>query len=182
MRSFKTGNKRGGNRARRGLFNGKRGPGRPKGSVDKITRDVREMIRVFAERKAPDFERWIERCAKKDPGKAATLYLAAIEYHIPKLHRTDVRVAAFGGDVVLRTVAPEDTANAYARLIRGEVSPAAIAIAPTTGDGSQQPSSASQPLEGELTDVGRRPNGDRASAHAVIDPDTPPDVTKNDAE
>jgi hypothetical protein len=72
------------------------GPGRPKGSVNKATQGVREMISMVAEQNAPKFAEWLNRVAegdeknRPDPGKAAELYLKAIEYHIPKLARTEV--------------------------------------------------------------------------------------------
>jgi hypothetical protein len=72
------------------------GPGRPKGSVNKATQGVREMIALVAEQNAPKFAEWLNRVAegdeksRPDPGKAAELYLKAIEYHIPKLARTEV--------------------------------------------------------------------------------------------
>ena len=73
------------------------GPGRPKGSVNRATQGVREMIAMVAEQNAPKFAQWLETVAlgdgdkvKPDPGKAAELYLKAIEYHIPKLARTEV--------------------------------------------------------------------------------------------
>ena len=73
------------------------GMGRPKGSLNKATQNVREMIAQVAEQNAPKFAQWLETVAlgdgdkvKPDPGKAAELYLKAIEYHIPKLARTEV--------------------------------------------------------------------------------------------
>lgn len=73
------------------------GPGRPKGIPNKATQNVREMIAVVAEQNAPKFAEWLQTVAlgdgdkvKPDPGKAAELYLKAIEYHIPKLARTEV--------------------------------------------------------------------------------------------
>jgi len=79
--------------------------GRPKGSPNRATADVRAAIAVFAEQGAPKLQEWIERVAegfgdvKPDPGKAADLYLKAIEYHIPKLARQE-HVGADGGDIV----------------------------------------------------------------------------------
>ena len=69
---------------------GKRpGAGRPKGVPNKVTQDVRQALAKFAEDKADDFRDWIDRVAESDPGKAADLYLKAIEYHIPKLARSE---------------------------------------------------------------------------------------------
>ena len=50
---------------------------------------------LFAEGNVHKFEEWINSVAEgaegrqPDPGKAADLFLKAIEYHIPKLARTE---------------------------------------------------------------------------------------------
>jgi len=70
--------------------------GRPKGSPNRATADVRAAIAAFAEGNAHKLQDWLDRVAdgsggnKPDPAKAADLYLRAIEYHIPKLARTEV--------------------------------------------------------------------------------------------
>ena len=72
------------------------GKGRPKGIPNKLNGSVREMIARMAETTAEDFEFWLKDVAqgissgKPDPARAAELYLKAIEYHIPKLARTEV--------------------------------------------------------------------------------------------
>jgi hypothetical protein len=72
------------------------GMGRPKGSPNKATAAVREAIAVFAEGNAHKLQEWLDDVAmgvggnKPDPAKAADLYLRAIEYHIPKLARTEM--------------------------------------------------------------------------------------------
>lgn len=78
--------------------------GRPKGSPNKATAAVREAIAVFAEGNAHKLQEWLDDVAmgvggnKPDPAKAADLYLRAIEYHIPKLARTEM-TGADGGPV-----------------------------------------------------------------------------------
>jgi hypothetical protein len=70
--------------------------GRPKGSPNRATADVRAAIAVFAEGNAHKLQEWLDRVAegsegvRPDPAKAADLYLRVIEYHIPKLARTEV--------------------------------------------------------------------------------------------
>lgn len=72
------------------------GMGRPKGSPNKATTAVREAIAVFAEGNAHKLQEWLDDIAmgvggnRPDPAKAADLYLRAIEYHIPKLARTEL--------------------------------------------------------------------------------------------
>ena len=70
--------------------------GRPKGSPNKSTAAVRDAMALFAEGNVHKLEEWITDVAEgadgrqADPAKAADLFLKAIEYHIPKLARTEV--------------------------------------------------------------------------------------------
>lgn len=64
--------------------------GRRPGSPNKLTADVRTTIKLIAERKILEVEGWLERVAKKDPAKAMDLYTKMIEFHVPKLQRTEM--------------------------------------------------------------------------------------------
>lgn len=84
------------------------GMGRPKGIPNKATRDVKEAIARFAEGNVHKLEEWLETIAygdgdqvKPDPAKAADLYMKVIEYHIPKLARTEL---AGDKDAPIKTV------------------------------------------------------------------------------
>ena len=66
------------------------GLGRPKGAPNKSTAAVREAIAKMAELNAPRFSNWLDQVAAKSPEKACDIYLRAIEYHLPKLARTEV--------------------------------------------------------------------------------------------
>lgn len=66
------------------------GPGRPKGTPNKATQAVREAIARMAEDNAENFALWLSQVAASSPEKACDIYLKAIEYHIPKLARTEV--------------------------------------------------------------------------------------------
>lgn len=76
----------------------KTGGGSRKGSPNKTTAKCREVIAMIADGMAPEFEAWLRRTAegdpdsglKPDPKGAADLYLKAIEYHVPKLARTEL--------------------------------------------------------------------------------------------
>jgi hypothetical protein len=65
------------------------GPGRPKGTPNKSTALVREAIARMAEGNADNFNKWLTDVAASSPEKACDIYLKAIEYHIPKLARTE---------------------------------------------------------------------------------------------
>ena len=89
--------------------------GRQKGTQNRATQDVRAAIAAFAEGTAAEFVSWVKQTAQgapkrteligkgakaktvvldhgraPDPAHAAEIYLKAIEYHIPKLARTEV--------------------------------------------------------------------------------------------
>lgn len=66
------------------------GPGRPKGVPNRSTALVREAIARMAEDNADNFNKWLTDVAASSPEKACDIYLKAIEYHIPKLARTEV--------------------------------------------------------------------------------------------
>ena len=80
---------------------GKRGP-------NKATLEVRQAIAQLAESSAPKVEEWLSLVAADDPAKAMDLWLKMIEYHIPKLARTEV-TGKDGGPVVI--VATNDEEN-----------------------------------------------------------------------
>lgn len=63
--------------------------GRKAGVGNKTTVDVRNAIALIAQNNAGNFARWLNEVADEDPAKAADLYLKAIEYHIPKLARSE---------------------------------------------------------------------------------------------
>ena len=79
-----------------GIGQGTPGPGRPKGSINKATARVREAIAMMAEDNAENFALWLSQVAASSPEKACDIYLKAIEYHIPKLARTEVTGAEEG--------------------------------------------------------------------------------------
>jgi len=66
------------------------GPGRPKGSVNKATTQAREAIALFVDNNANKLQEWLDKVAMKDPEKAFSLFQSVIEYHIPKLARTEL--------------------------------------------------------------------------------------------
>lgn len=77
------------------------GMGRKKGVPNNTTRDVRAAIATIAENKISEVEGWLTSIAQEDPAKALDLYLRMIEYHIPKLARSEV-TGEGGGAIVFK--------------------------------------------------------------------------------
>jgi hypothetical protein len=66
----------------------KTGGGSRKGVPNKATTDVRAAIALLASRNVSRLEAWLLEI--EDPAKRVDLFLRAIEYHIPKLARTEL--------------------------------------------------------------------------------------------
>ena len=85
--------------------------GRQKGTPNKSTTEVREAIAVFAKGNINRFQGWLDNVADDDPGKAADLFLKVLEYHIPKLARSEHTGAdgdaLFPTDINVHVVAPK---------------------------------------------------------------------------
>ena len=82
------------------------GPGRPKGSQNKVTREFRETVRMLLESNAENVGRWLTLVAegdgsengRADPAKALDLLAKLAEYAAPKLGRVE-HVGDGGGPV-----------------------------------------------------------------------------------
>lgn len=68
--------------------------GRQRGTVNRVTADVRQAIAIFAQENVHRLQEWLERIAEEDPAKAADLFVRVLEYHVPKLARSEVAVHA----------------------------------------------------------------------------------------
>ena len=66
------------------------GQGRPKGIPNKATADARKAIAEFVEGNAHRLTGWLDRVAVDKPEKAFELFQSVVEYHIPKLARTEL--------------------------------------------------------------------------------------------
>ena len=75
---------------------GKGNPGKPKGAVNKTTREFRETVTKLLSDNADNVALWLEQVAmgvadqKPDPGKALELMAKLAEYAAPKLGRVEV--------------------------------------------------------------------------------------------
>lgn len=79
------------------------GPGRPKGSVNKVTKEFRETVRQLLEDNSENVGIWLQQVAdgvdgRPDPGKALDLLAKLAEFAAPKLGRVE-HVGDGGGDV-----------------------------------------------------------------------------------
>lgn len=65
--------------------------GRPKGTPNKATTQAREAIARFVDANTERLQGWLDDIAKEDPLAAFECVTKIIEYHVPKLQRTDVQ-------------------------------------------------------------------------------------------
>lgn len=63
---------------------GNRGP-------SKATRAAREAIALFVDSNAHRLQDWLDQIAMNDPKKAFELFQSVVEYHVPKLARTEIK-------------------------------------------------------------------------------------------
>lgn len=75
---------------RKNLFNGKPGPGRPKGLANKATVEFKQTIKALLEENSENVSKWLSEVAATDPGKALDLLTKLAEFAAPKLSRTEV--------------------------------------------------------------------------------------------
>ena len=80
------------------------GQGRPVGAINNATKNAREAIGMLVEGNIPRMQGWLDEIAKTDGPAAAWRCLQdVIEYHIPKLARTEL-TGPGGGAVVIEEV------------------------------------------------------------------------------
>jgi hypothetical protein len=65
--------------------------GRPKGVANKATTQAREAIAMFVEGNVDRLNGWLEQIAADSPKDAFDRFMSVVEYHIPKLARTDIQ-------------------------------------------------------------------------------------------
>lgn len=122
---------------KRRVGDGTPGPGRPKGSENKATTEVRQVIRRMLEKAGPQMEGWLEEVAKKDPAKALELVLRACEYAIPKMRRTEL-AGSGGGDLFEALRAARERASRPHENPPAAVAPVSVQAAPPTKPLQQQ--------------------------------------------
>lgn len=91
--------------------------GRQRGTPNRVTSDVREAIAIFAQNNVHQLQAWLEQIATDDPVKAADLFVRLLEYHIPKLARSEVSVR---GPVPLKHLTMRELQELIAKPRGGE--------------------------------------------------------------
>jgi len=84
--------------------NRKKAGGRTIGTPNKTTQQAREAIALFVDTNAHRLTEWLDTVAngdpendiKPNPAKAFELFQSVVEYHVPKLARTEVTGADQG--------------------------------------------------------------------------------------
>jgi hypothetical protein len=114
------------------------GKGRKKGVPNKATGDVRKAIALIAEKGVSKLDGWLTRIGRKNPAKAMDLYLRMLEYHIPKLTRTEiVKPPANSGRVIDSSQLTAEQREQLRRMILGQAEPALL---------EQQPANVLEPV------------------------------------
>lgn len=72
---------------------------RPKGSLNKSTGLAREAIARFVDGNAGRLAGWLDQIAEDDPKAAFQCFMDVVEYHVPKLARTEL-TGTDGADLV----------------------------------------------------------------------------------
>ena len=65
--------------------------GRPKGTPNRATTDARYAIASFVDGNAERLTGWLDAIADDNPKAAFDCFMSVVEYHIPKLARTEVQ-------------------------------------------------------------------------------------------
>ena len=82
----------------------KKAGGRVAGTPNKTTQQAREAIALFVDGNAHRLAKWLDEVAngipeadiKPNPAKAFELFQSVVEYHVPKLARTEITGADEG--------------------------------------------------------------------------------------
>ncbi len=113
------------------------GPGRPRGTRNRATVEAKAAIALYVENNIQRLQEWLDMIAngyeiiemvdnkeiKKrvhpNPQSAYDLFMKVVEYHVPKLTRSEVKATVnHTGDYELVAQTPEDAAREYHSLVQ----------------------------------------------------------------
>ena len=80
------------------------GPGRPAGSPNRATAEVRAVFSTMVTANQIHLQSWLDRVAADNPKGALDLYLRLAEYVLPKIPRVDLATAPSGELLVVNLV------------------------------------------------------------------------------
>ena len=72
---------------RKKIGTGLAGPGRPAGSPNRVTTEVREALSEIIADNVPRLQEWLDRVAKHNPKAALEIYVKLVEFVVPRLAR-----------------------------------------------------------------------------------------------
>ncbi|HMB17648.1 MAG TPA: hypothetical protein VKO61_01925 [Candidatus Paceibacterota bacterium] len=84
-------------------------PGRPKGSANKTTTEIRQAYQTFIENNLDEFENWLAQI--EDPGRKFDIVIKMSEYFMPKLARQEL-TGSDGEDLFKNITVKFNTADA----------------------------------------------------------------------
>lgn len=96
---------------------GQKTGGRVAGTPNKATQEARQAIASFVDGNAYRLTEWLDAVAdgdpendiKPNPAKAFELFQSVVEYHIPKLARTEMTGKDGGAIIIKASTAADDT-------------------------------------------------------------------------
>lgn len=85
--------------------------GRKKGVPNKATTQAREAIAMFVEGNVERLNGWLDEIAADNPKDAFDRFMSVVEYHVPKLARTEMQALDKNGKPADATIKVEFVNN-----------------------------------------------------------------------
>ena len=82
------------NKRRKTIGTGLAGPGRPAGSPNRATAEMREALSDLAVANTPRLQEWLDRVAKHNPKAALEIYVKLVEFVVPRLARHSLETSS----------------------------------------------------------------------------------------
>lgn len=82
------------NKRRKTIGTGLAGPGRPAGSPNRATAEVREALSDLVASNLPRLQEWLDRVAKHNPKAALEIYVKLVEFVVPRLARHSLETSS----------------------------------------------------------------------------------------